>query len=479
MKAKRIAASSIALIVFLCMIASAASLPSIPDKPTDYKGSVTDFEKEYKEYLFDSNGDGAINSLDYVTGAIDPFTKSGKVEIGYYLLIWNAVKNGQTGNEFIEERKRIDAINKLMKEEEEKKKEEEEKKKEEEEKKKEEEKRQDAHNEIGKYIEEGNNFNNLDHNVSYIIRQYANEYHDDGHTVKEAKAYADTLASIAKHTIKMCDMAGYEMEDSPSKHNAETCGVCLATKEAFNDYKETGDVNSAKSSGSIAALGNVSFDKSHDKIEGIKEGGYEYYSQSVIDQVNKLYDYTYPFGVAIMLIAWAIGIAKTGITSSFSLSDKYSIVNAVLKIMVGIIVMGTLDTMLSLGVGASRQMCNDVYNTLQNGLISSFSFSFFGTFIKYTLMLNIILLALLQGIAPLFVGFCVMEHGKPAMNFLREYIKCLLVPPLTIIYAVFATKVMEGFDLTGLNGISKTIGAIVISIACINASKKVIQGLVT
>lgn len=435
--------------------------PPKPEPENTFDESVKDitvskFEKEYGDFLYDYNGDGKVNKKDYVND-------EGYIKKGYYLY----VKAKKEEKEFSEEKEGKEAITTAIK----------------------------RNESISSYVFSailhantkavGVNATVKNTNIPVSLKDTFVDYiynycevnnvatvEESGYMVYDSNEYDDLLdmfMTLARYAVKNGKKVKITDDD------AIKTIVCAGIEE----YLDSGDEDEAKSAIRLAITTQaITAGSGNEKLEKIKEGGFDYYSADVNQQVNTLYEYMFPIGVAIMLVAWALGILKTGMTNSFSLADKYSVVNALLRLMIGVVVMCSLGEMLSLGMSASQTMCNSLYNKLCAGVSTSVNFNFFSKFIRYTLMLNMVALAVLQGFAPLFAGFCVLEQKKPAMNFLREYCKCLLVPPITIVYTVMATKMLDGFDSTGLSYIAKVVGALVLSIACINSAKKIVQGLI-
>ena len=222
----------------------------------------------------------------------------------------------------------------------------------------------------------------------------------------------------------------------------------------------------------------------------IRDGGYDHVTSALNTEIGKLYQITYPIGVAIMLICWIIGIFKNGISSQFDLSDKHSIVRACLSLIISMVVMSMSSYIMTVLTGISHQLCNLLADTMTIGNITpskpittvgpttgiqilnyvpafnAVAYGIFSFVIRFILKLNILYIALLQGIAPIFIGFAGGEGtNKLTINFCKAYGKAMLIPPVTIAYTVFATQLMVGtpWDL---------IGAIVLAISCIGIGKK-------
>ena len=227
----------------------------------------------------------------------------------------------------------------------------------------------------------------------------------------------------------------------------------------------------------------------------IRDGGYDHVTSALNTEIGKLYQITYPIGVAIMLVCWVFGIFKNGISSQFDLSDKHSIVRACLSLIISMVVMSMSSYIMTVLTGISHQLCNQLADTMTIGNITpslpitsvgpttgiqilnympafnAVAYGIFSFVIRFILKLNILYIALLQGIAPIFIGFAGGEGtNKLTINFCKAYGKAMLVPPITIAYTVFATQLMVGtpWDL---------IGAIVLAISCIGIGKKALNEL--
>ena len=227
----------------------------------------------------------------------------------------------------------------------------------------------------------------------------------------------------------------------------------------------------------------------------IRDGGYDHVTSALNTEIGKLYQITYPIGVAIMLVCWVFGIFKNGISSQFDLSDKHSIVRACLSLIISMVIMSMSSYIMTVLTGISHQLCNQLADTMTIGNITpslpitsvgpttgiqilnympafnAVAYGIFSFVIRFILKLNILYIALLQGIAPIFIGFAGGEGtNKLTINFCKAYGKAMLVPPITIAYTVFATQIMVGspWDL---------IGAIVLAISCIGIGKKALNEL--
>ncbi len=183
-----------------------------------------------------------------------------------------------------------------------------------------------------------------------------------------------------------------------------------------------------------------------------------------------IYDYLYPFGVAIMLICWTIRLTGSGMTVAFDIKAKDSLIHSILYIMIGFAVLGIAPGFLTMLFGLSAQLTTGILShTTQSvfgGIVSSSplntaSFGLSVYILKLVYMLNIIYLAVLQAFSPIFVGFAAggVATRKIAVNFLKEYIKCCLIPIVSTAYMVFILDVIghiTALDLLG--GVVLSVG---------------------
>ena len=91
--------------------------------------------------------------------------------------------------------------------------------------------------------------------------------------------------------------------------------------------------------------------------------------------------------------------------------------------------------------------------------------------IQFTFILNIAYMAVLCGVSPLFFGFAAGGEStrRIALNFLKEFIKTALVPPMVFAYATIAFALMDqvGILLSGL----------VIGISCVGFARNKLDRL--
>ena len=235
----------------------------------------------------------------------------------------------------------------------------------------------------------------------------------------------------------------------------------------------------------------------------IVDGGFGFVATNgnINESISKAYNITYPIGLAVMLIGWGFGIAKSSINASLDIKDRNSIIHAVLGFVIGITAITVSPHLLSTLTGVSYWLYQEILNVaFVDGAVNTFDHIFhdavtqlvggrspllFGlnasvyaaiviVIIDLVFMLNILWIALLQALSPIFIG-CFASEGtkKISMNFIREYIKALLVPPVTLIYFWLSYSMVGEFGLFGI------IGAIVLGISTLGIASKKLDKLIS
>ena len=211
----------------------------------------------------------------------------------------------------------------------------------------------------------------------------------------------------------------------------------------------------------------------------LREGGFNYVSESspINTAISAVYKVIYPIGFIIMLLCWAFGIAKSTISASLDIKDKNSIIHSVIGLIIGVAAMSLAPQILTTLTGISRWLCNSIFDqsvfatiieklgsvTALNvqGIINSTNNKAFFTIIVLLVvdlifMINILWIALLQCLSPIFVGLMANEGTrKIGFNFIKEYFKALLVPSVTLIYFFLAST---------LAGVSHAAGGIIVAL---------------
>ena len=228
----------------------------------------------------------------------------------------------------------------------------------------------------------------------------------------------------------------------------------------------------------------------------LREGGFNYVSESspINTAISAVYKVIYPIGFIIMLLCWAFGIAKSTISASLDIKDKNSIIHSVIGLIIGVAAMSLAPQILTTLTGISRWLCNSIFDqsvfesiikdfgkisTLNvQGIINSTNNKAFFTIIVLLVvdlifMINILWIALLQCLSPIFVGLMANQNTrKIGFNFIKEYFKALLVPSVTLIYFFLAST------LAGVAHAGGIIVALVLAISTLGIAGKKLDKLI-
>ena len=224
-------------------------------------------------------------------------------------------------------------------------------------------------------------------------------------------------------------------------------------------------------------------------------GGFNYITKG--SEVNKIidtvYKVLYPIGFAIMLLCWGFGIAKSTISTSLDFKDKNSIVNSIISLIIGLAAMSLAPQILTVLTSASQWLCNSIFNqtiftsfiqtlrvegiTAKDIISSTSNEALFTTIVLFVVdlifMLNILWIALLQCLSPIFIGLMANDSTrKISFNFIKEYFKALLVPSVTLIYFFLA------ISLTGVTHAFGLIVALVLAISTLGIAGKKLDKLI-
>ncbi len=241
----------------------------------------------------------------------------------------------------------------------------------------------------------------------------------------------------------------------------------------------------------------------------IAQGGFNYAEGSGLNAViSTVYKITYPIGIAIMLLSWGFSIAKSTISTSLDIKDKNSLIRSITSLVIGIVAVMAAPKLLTVLTSISSWLCSEIYLNVtamesinafiesgadsmerlygagfnqivsifrEGGVENNILYSVIVLFIvELVFMLNILWIALLQCISPLFISFFGNDSTrKLALNFIKEYFKALLVAPITLIYFALAISVVSNMSLVlGL------IGSLVLGISTVSIAGKKLDKLI-
>lgn len=191
-------------------------------------------------------------------------------------------------------------------------------------------------------------------------------------------------------------------------------------------------------------------------LDLLELGGSQYINGSLDPAIDAMYDVFSVFGVAIMLLCFCFTIAKGCFTTD--LSAKNSILQPALGMIVALaafalseqimtalftISMNLTGKIANAGMNSSMDMYIDNFVS-QGSVWDQLGYAVLNSILQLVLMLNVAKIALLQAIAPLFIGFAAGQGTRRFMlNLAKEYGKCCLMPPLTTAYAIITFTITD------------------------------------
>ncbi len=201
----------------------------------------------------------------------------------------------------------------------------------------------------------------------------------------------------------------------------------------------------------------------------IRDGGFQFASDALNRTISALYNIFFPIGMGIMLVSWIYSIAKGGIDSSLDISMKNSIARAALNIVIGLIAMSVAPQMMMVLSSMSFSLCRSITEnlriepgwmdnipdvnavvTLNTQLISAvlwwLGYALITIVLQAVYLVNILKMALLQAVSPLFVGLTGGSEGtrRVFIGMFKSYLKCCLIPPISAAYVLLATTAFDG-----------------------------------
>ena len=217
--------------------------------------------------------------------------------------------------------------------------------------------------------------------------------------------------------------------------------------------------------------------------------------------ISAIYRALYPIGFTIMLVCWAFGIAKSTISASLDIKDKSSIIHSIISLIIGVGAMSLAPYILTILTSASQWLCSlinaadylnwenwntvtdiDIIETILNGTSNLGATALVLEIVDYVFMLNILWIALLQCLSPIFIALMANTNTrKISFNFIKEYFKAMLMPVITLIYYKLSNALL--WDLDPLNGGHGSfgvglIGALVLGIATVSIAGKKLDKLI-
>lgn len=192
------------------------------------------------------------------------------------------------------------------------------------------------------------------------------------------------------------------------------------------------------------------------------------YQRSLLPIVNKIYTILYPFGVFIMLVAWALSVGASGFTMTLDPTNKTSILRAILQLLVGMVLLTATPQLLML----IFSLCHGIKALIVGEVQAADGHSFILLIFQLKVYLNLARVAMLQCVSPLFVGSTSGNEGvrRFAVNFFKEYLLCCMELVLVTVYILIVDRLEAYFS--GYSLIYGILASIVLSISVFTIEKK-------
>lgn len=192
-------------------------------------------------------------------------------------------------------------------------------------------------------------------------------------------------------------------------------------------------------------------------VEILKDGGTAYVSDSLNRSIDIIYDVFAPFGVIIMLLSFCFAIARGCFTTD--LSAKNSILQPVLGMIVALAAFALAEEIMTAlftvamnltATVVEKAFTQDIQIRVIKKILGGgtdfdkLGYAVLNCILQLILMVNVAKIALMQSIAPLFIGFASGQGTRRfTLNLVKEYAKCCLVPPVTAAYAILTFSISE------------------------------------
>ena len=213
-------------------------------------------------------------------------------------------------------------------------------------------------------------------------------------------------------------------------------------------------------------------DKSRDEFNDFLQKDWtSTFSHALLGVVNDVYEIFYPFGVFVMLIAWCFGVAQAGFTMNLDPTNKYSIIRALLQLLVGMVLLTITPWLLML----IFSLCNGIRLLVASQVQAVAGHSIVLFIFQLKIYLNLAYIALLQCVSPVFMGAAAGGEGvrRFTTNFLKEYgLRCMEIVLVTL-YVLMVDRIENSYSVTNNLGlISRILMPVVLSVSVFTIDKK-------
>ena len=227
-------------------------------------------------------------------------------------------------------------------------------------------------------------------------------------------------------------------------------------------------------------------------------GGFNFieYGGTFENTISTIYSTIYPIGIIVMIIAWSFSMAKSTVTVSFDAKDKGSIIYPIMSLIIVLCAMSFTPYILSTLTGISKWTCEIIGNSVTvpmtypettnildmalNGVYGGITCLLITLFVDLIFILNILWIALLQCLSPIFIGLMVNKGSrKIGFNFIKEYFKALLIPIVTLCYWCLVSAFQSDLNASeGAGLITGLLGSIVLAISTLSIAGKKLDKLI-
>lgn len=232
----------------------------------------------------------------------------------------------------------------------------------------------------------------------------------------------------------------------------------------------------------------------------IRSGGFNYVTEDskLNTVISIVYQFVYPLSFIVLILCWAFGIAKKGVSVSIEKEDPYSILYTLMTLIIAIIAMTLSPYVLTLLTSISQWMCCSIFdavnasnffeleNTVEIRLTIHSLFEDNSPELQFKIivfivvvlifMLNVLWIALLQCLSPIFIALMVNKSTrKIGFNFIKEYFKAILVPVVTVIYFALASSFLGDIETLQVCGL---IVSLVLAISTLGIAGKKLDKLI-
>ena len=213
-------------------------------------------------------------------------------------------------------------------------------------------------------------------------------------------------------------------------------------------------------------------DKSRDEFNDFLQKDWtSTFSHALLGVVNDVYEIFYPFGVFVMLIAWCFGVTQAGFTLNLDPTNKYSIIRALLQLLVGMVLLTITPWLLML----IFSLCNGIRLLVASQVQAVAGHSIVLFIFQLKIYLNLAYIALLQCVSPVFMGAAAGGEGvrRFTTNFLKEYgLRCMEIVLVTL-YVLMVDRIENSYSVTNNLGlISRILMPVVLSVSVFTIDKK-------